>query len=158
MSAHFKGNAGDASLLSRPVFVALPPSHVPLPTYQYKDPHNIITGILWGWSHSQIGVSSPDPGFSSFCCSSKKRRRRQLSGAEDESGWWGWVGVRTITNVAPILNPSRQPTQILRSLQIHLNWYRPAQNRFLLPHYCSSKYQTIYRLTKKLKHVTMAQI
>ena len=54
----------------------------------------------------------------------------------------GWVlvivmvvaGVRTITNAAawPSIHPN--PAQILRSVQIHLNWYRPTQNRFLLPH------------------------
>ena len=74
----------------------------------------------------------------------------------------GWVlvivtavaGVRTITNAAgwPSIHPN--PAQILRSVQIHLNWYRPTQNRFLPIQISNQKMPLLCTVTEKRKKKT----
>ena len=61
------------------------------------------------------------------------------------------AGVRTITNAAawPSIHPN--PAQILRSVQIHLNWYRPTQNRFLPIQISNQKMPLLCTVTKKRK-------
>ena len=67
------------------------------------------------------------------------------------------AGVRTITNAAawPSIHPN--PAQILRSVQIHLNWYRPTQNRFLPIQISNQKMPLLCTVTIKRKKKHMAQ-